>query len=135
MTPRKINIRRLESSKHTVYWKKAQDFYQGTLTASNDKNWNSLVLNAVHCAISAADALLVKKKGIRCSSKDHFDIVELLRTNIDDKEITKYSASLSKIIDFKHLVEYEDRSVLEKEAYDIFLKTDRFYNWIKSKLS
>ncbi len=135
MTPKNIIIRRLESSKHAVYWKKAQDFYQGMLTANNDGNWNSLVLQAVHCAISATDALLVKKKGIRCSSKDHFDIIELLKTSIDDKEINKYAGSLAKIINFKHLVEYEDRMVMEKEAYDIFLKTDRYYNWVKSKIS
>jgi len=135
MTPKNIIIRRLESSKHAVYWKKAQDFYQGMLTANNDGNWNSLVLQAVHCAISATDALLVKKKGIRCSSKDHFDIIELLKTSIDDKEINKYAVSLAKIINFKHLVEYEDRMVMEKEAYDIFLKTDRYYNWVKSKIS
>ena len=135
MTPKNIIIRRLESSKHAVYWRKAQDFYQGMLTANNDGNWNSLVLQAVHCAISATDALLVKKKGIRCSSKDHFDIIELLKTSIDDKEINKYAGSLAKIINFKHLVEYEDRMVMEKEAYDIFLKTDRYYNWVKSKIS
>jgi len=77
---------------------------------------------------------LVCKKGIRCSSQDHRDLIHLLVDQIDAEETNKYANTLTQIIGMKNIVEYEDRSFREKEANDILLRTERYYNWVKALL-
>lgn len=134
MTPKKIPYAKIEHSKHKVYWKKAEDFYQSMFRAYADKNWNSVGLEAIHCAISATDALIVRRKGIRSTSQYHRDIVGFLVEQINTEEAKKYSNTLFKIISMKNLVEYEDRPFREKEASDILKHTERYYGWIKKQL-
>jgi len=41
---------------------------------------------------------------------------------------------LVKIISMKNIIEYEDRIFTEKEASEIFKRTERYYNWVKSQI-
>lgn len=134
MNPKKISFEKLEYSRFAIYWKKAQDFYQSMLRAYTEKNWHSVGLEAIHCTISASDALLVYCKGIRSTSQDHRDLVDLLVDQIGTEEVKKYCNTLLKIISMKNLVEYEDRLFTEKEASEILKRTERYFNWIKTQL-
>jgi len=134
MNAKHISFKNVDKTKHTVYLDKANDFYSAMLQSYSNKNWHSTGLEAVHCAISITDCLLVCKKGIRCSSQDHRDLIHLLVDQIDAKETNKYANTLTQIIGMKNIVEYEDRSFREKEANEILLRTERYYNWVKALL-
>lgn len=97
-------------------------------------NWNSAGLCAVHCAISANDALLVYYKGIRSVSDDHKEAVRLLIETVIAPEAKENAQHLMKIIAKKNLVEYEHRLFFQSEAIGIIKHTDRFFNWVKSML-
>jgi len=127
-------FRKVENARFTIYWKKAQDFYQGMLKSYADKNWHSVGLESVHCAISATDAFLVYKRGLRSISKDHRDTVDLLINQINSKEVHKYADTLLKILDMKNHIEYEDRIFTEEESRRILKKTERYFNWVKQQL-
>lgn len=124
----------IEKGKYKNYLKKAEDFYSAMQTAFKNKNWNSTGLEAVHCAISANDALLTFYGGKISIGPDHQDAVRLLNSLIAFQETSNYSAHLRKIIAMKNLVEYEDRLFHEREASEILIHTERFFNWVKTKL-
>jgi hypothetical protein len=134
MNAKHISFKNVEKTKYTVYLGKANDFYSAMLQSYSNKNWHSVGLEAVHCAISITDCLLVRKKGIRCSSQDHRDLIHLLVDQIDIEETKKYANTLTQIIAMKNIVEYEDRSFREKEANDILVRTEWYYNWVKTQL-
>lgn len=134
MNPKKIPYAKIERSKHEIYWKKAEDFYQSMFRAYADKNWNSVGLEAVHCAISATDALLVRSKGIRSTSQYHRDIVDFMITQVNTEDAKKHSNTLLRIISMKNIVEYEDRPFREKEAADILKHTEKYFTWIKNQI-
>ncbi len=134
MTPKNIPFKKIENSKFTVYYKKAQDFYQTLLKVYLDQNWHSVGLEAVHCAISATDALLVYSCGLRCSSQNHLDLVDLLIARLKNNEVKNYTNNLVRILEMKNLVEYEDRLFTMNEASDILKRTERYFNWIKKQL-
>jgi len=73
------------------------------------EQWNAVGLNAVHCAISANDALLVYHLGIRSVSDDHLETIQLLQSNIQTDESRGAVSHLRRILSQKNLVEYEDR--------------------------
>jgi HEPN domain-containing protein len=98
------------------------------------KNWNSVGLEAVHCAISAADALMIYSKGMRCASEDHKDSVEFIEQNIERREVKQHLNQFRAIIGKKNLIEYEERSFSEKEAEEVLKRAERFLNWVKEQL-
>lgn len=134
MTAKKIKTRKIERSKYRVYLKKAEEFYYTMLEAKKEKRWNAVGLNAVHCAISACDAILVFHLGIRSSSEQHEDVVSLLSSISNIPDGTEKSKALASILAKKNLVEYEDRDFLENEAETLVKLTTRFFDWVKDRL-
>lgn len=134
MTPKSTPFKKIERSKFAVYYKKAKDFYQTMLRAYTEGNWYSVGLEAVHCAISATDALLVYLRGIRSTSKNHLDVVDLLIDQLKTVDTKNYAQNLIKILEMKNLVEYEDRLFTQNEAAEILKRTERYFNWIKNQL-
>jgi len=134
MTAKKIKTRKIERSKYVVYLKKAEEFYRTMLEAKREKRWNAVGLNAVHCAISACDAILVFYLGIRSSSEQHEDVINLLSSISNISNGTEKSKTLANILAKKNLVEYEDRDFLENEAETLTKLTTRFFDWVKDRL-
>lgn len=130
----KIPVRVSEKAKYTSYLKKAQEYYDLMIYASSQNKWNASSLNAIHCGISAADALLVKFFGIRSISKDHEDVVRLLMEKFGEEQDLQQCGHLAKILGQKSHVEYDDKLFDQKSAGNIIKNAERFFDWVKSKL-
>jgi hypothetical protein len=99
------------------------------------KLWNACVVNAIHCAISAADALTVFYLGFRNAGDRHTDVVSLLRsTGIDVKELSPKLNQLTSLLSIKNLAEYEERLMDESDAADAKKACERFHSWAKEKM-
>ncbi len=129
MIAKKIKIRQVDKSEYVIYSGKAQEFYQTMLQAEKAENWNAVGLNAVHCAISTSDALLVKFAGKRSTSDDHMVVINLLLSSIKLSGLKEKANILRRIIAEKNLVEYENRDFTRKDAQGIIKRTERFYLW------
>jgi hypothetical protein len=97
--------------------------------------WNACVINAIHCAISAADALCIYKKGLRNAGDSHNDSVGFfLSIDPNDSEIKTGAQHLSSLISIKTAAEYGDR-LLSKTDADLAKKHAlRLFDLVKSKL-
>jgi hypothetical protein len=134
MNPKKIPSRAIDRSKYIVYLNKAQDFYQAMRRSMDEENWNSAGLEAVHCAISATDALLAYAGGIRCTSQAHSDAAELVKQTIRSSEAATNSRHFLRIVNMKNLIEYEARNFTQQEAVEIAKHTERYFDWVRSLL-
>jgi HEPN domain-containing protein len=124
----------IDRGKYRVYLKKGQDFYRAMQRSLAEGNWNSVGLEAVHCAISATDALLAYAGGIRSTGQDHGDAARLLRETIHSPDTVRNSAHLLRIIEMKNVVEYEARDFTGEEAQDIAKHVERYLAWVRSFL-
>lgn len=132
MTARRIKQKTVERSKYKIYFQKAAEFYQMMCQAEEIKKWHAVGLNGVHCVISACDAVVVFHLGLRSASSEHRDIIHLLkRTLLED--LDKMVNILSRVVDKKNLIEYEDRIFTEKEAKELAKLVKRFFNWATEK--
>ena len=134
MSARKINTKGIQRSEYKTYLKKAGEFYDTMLQAEERKKGNAVGLNAVHCAISSADAMLVFYVGIRSISTDHRSVIDLLSSSVNLPEVKSKCGTLRKILAKKNVIEYENRDFTQKEALEILKLTERFYVWVVSRL-
>lgn len=131
MSARKIKIKQEEKSVAMDYLKKAEDNYVQMLSALENNNYNAVGTLAIQCAVSSADAICVYEKGIRSISQDHFDVCDLVRS-ITLPEAKGKSNLLKRLIAKKNLIQYERRSIYQKEAVEIAKIAARFYQWVGS---
>lgn len=132
MTPRELKIKTVEKSDYRIYLKKATDFHDIMLKALDSFNWTAAGLNAVHCAISCCDALLVFHLGVRSAGEDHRQAADLLLRL--PQKLTEEVATLKRIVAKKNLIAYENRDFHRSEALETTKMAERFYSWAKSNL-
>lgn len=134
MTAKRYRTKDVKREDYNVYEKKAGEFLAAMRSSLEAQHWDAAVLNAVHCAISSADALLVYSAGVRSSGESHHDVVGLLELHVKDDQASQKAKTLAKIIDNKNLAAYEARELREPEAQELAKITQRFYDWAKSLL-
>lgn len=96
--------------------------------------WNATGLNAVHCAISACDAVLVYYTEQRSASPDHETAAYLLAALPKVPDARQKAETLRRILQEKHVIEYEDRAFTASEAMELAKLTGRFYHWASELL-
>jgi hypothetical protein len=128
-----IHTEEIRKNLFAVYLEKAEEFYRLMIMAEDQELWNGVGLNAVHCAISACDALTTFYLGERSRSQKHGDVLILLE-RIPLEEIREKSRQVTSILAIKNLVEYEARDFYREDAKKIIVQTERLYKWVKNKL-
>jgi len=134
MTAKKIKMVEIDRTQYMNYQLKAEEFYMAMLQAEKSEHWNAVGLNAVHCAISMADALLVKFAGVRSISNDHMVVVDLIRQNLNINDIENKLNTLLRILAKKSLIEYDSVPFSKTDASDIAKQAERFYLWARAEL-
>jgi len=117
------------------YLMKADEFYRGMEQSFNAGDWNACVVNAIHCAISSADAMTVFYLGLRHAGDRHQDVLQVLQEiDFDPKEIQSKYRQLSSLLLIKNRAEYEERLMGKTDAENAMKAAKRFYEWVKDKL-
>jgi len=115
------------------YLKKAEEFLESCNKAFNNGSWNSCVINAIHCGISASDALTVFYLGLRHSGEKHEDVADLLKkTNLKDIKI-KINQLIS-LLSLKNKTEYGEVLMDKHNAENAKKHAERFLSYVKSAL-
>lgn len=134
MAPKRIPTRGVDKVRYRSYLKKAEEYYQAMLDSLSQGRWNAAALEAIHSAISANDAFLVQRYGLRSVSNTHEDAVDLLVARLGTSERQEPAQHLSWLLAKKNLVEYEDRLFTAREAQEAVKHAERFLEWVKIRL-
>lgn len=127
--PKKRSTVEVERSKYINFIKKALEFYQSMKDALDQGTWNSAGLAAVHAGISANDALLIYFYGLRSTSPDHRDAINLTGLMIKRENAREAIGHLRRLINKKNLIEYEGKLFSRVDAEEIAKHAERFVNW------
>jgi hypothetical protein len=131
-----IKTRPVNKDFYRNYLKKAGEFYRSMEQAYQIEDWNSCIVNAIHCAISSADAMTVFYLGFRHAGEKHHDVLLLLQEiGIDPKEIQSKNRQLSSLLSIKNRAEYEERLASRSDAFNAMKATKRYHDWIRNKLA
>ena len=134
MTRRPNRLRKVGRAAAETYLHKASEFFKAMQQALQAGLWSAAGLNAVHCAISACDAVLSYRTGQRSASTDHEEAVHYLSSVEGLPDAKQKSDTLRKILQKKHTIEYEERAISASEAAELAKLTERFYRWARELL-
>lgn len=134
MTAKKHKVVEVDKLSYSNYLRKAEEFYKAMLYAEQSEYWNAVGLNAVHCAISISDALLVKYGGIRSIDSDHMVVVDIMRQKLDLKDIDTKLASFRRMLSKKSLIEYDNTVFTKNDAMGMMKQLERYYIWAREEL-
>jgi len=94
---------------------------------------DSAVVNAVHCAISALDALTTSFKGKRASGQ-HTEVLSLIQGIFPSQEYEEIKKQFTSLIGKKNASEYQPDLMEPKEAEDSVRWAERILTKVKAKL-
>jgi len=126
----KTKIRHLEKSFYANYLKRAEECSKAAQESFSRKDWTAATINAIHATIAASDALTVRVLGKRASGP-HGEVGALLKTlPLDAKDIQTNLTRLERILDIKHIAEYEERLIEAGEAERALKDMERFVQFV-----
>ena len=129
-----MKTRNVDKHKYVNYLKKADEFFEIMKDSFSKRKFNAAVLNAIHCAMSSADALSVFYKGVRHAGERHEDVVSLLNT-LGLPDMQTKNRQLLDLLRIKNSAEYEEKLMTETNASDSIKNAERFNKWIKEMLN
>ena len=116
----------------SLYIAKAVQFVEEASAAIKSSRNDAAMLNAVHAAISAADAMCVAIAGRRSADPDHQRAADLLQEiGGGSQGLSGHVRHLRMLLAKKNVVEYESRQATAKEASDAVQRAERFVGWAK----
>lgn len=119
-------VRRAEAS---LFVDKAAQFLDQARAGLEANRNDAALLDAIHAAISAADAVTVALAGVRSSDPDHQRAADLLQEVAGGQEGRERGRQLRALLARKNAVEYESRKAIAKEARDGVERAGRIVEW------
>ena len=117
-------------SEATSYLAKADEFLAAATAAAADAKHDAAMLNAIHAAISATDAVTVNLAGVRSSDPDHLRAVDLLvEVGRGSAAVAARARQLRQLLERKNEVEYRSRRARGSEAADALKRASRLLAW------
>ncbi len=124
--------RKVDQYKYSNYLRRAEECLRVAQHAFNTRNFDACVINCVHSAIAASDAVCVYFLKKRSASDDHRVAPWLLQQI--DRDCAEQATRLSRLIGLKSESEYGEVNMSEKDAEQAKLDAERFLHFAKSKL-
>lgn len=127
--------RPVDKSLFKNYLEKAEECACTMEEAFEKERWNAAVINAVHCCISATDALTVFFRGQRHAGERHEDAIVLLqKIELERKLLAAKTKQLSRVLRIKTAAEYEEKLMTKNDAEEAVRDAKRFFEWAKDTL-
>ena len=130
-----VRVRHVDKSAFRNYLKKSEECFVAAHECLKAGRWNAAVISAVHCGISACDALTVFMLGVRHAGDRHEDAISLLQTTGLPRDVlTTKSKQLTRLLGIKNAAEYEERLMNENDAREAVRDAERFFSWVQEFL-
>ena len=117
------------------FLKRSKECLDSACSAFEKEDWNASAINAIHCAISAGDAICVHFLGKRHAGESHNDAVKLLNS-LDTVcgDIKPNANRFMRLLKMKNMAEYEERLIYKIEAEKMLRNARAFYVYVESKI-
>lgn len=123
----------VDRKKSQNYLTKAENLLDVSRYALSQKKYDAAVINAVHSAINALDALTTHEKSLRASG-EHGEVLLLIKGIIPANEYDDIKKQFSSLRDLKNTAEYQPDFVNPEEAKNSIKWADRILAKVRIKL-
>ena len=130
-----MRTRNVDRFRAKDYLKRADECKNSMQRSFENREWTASVINAIHAAIAAADALCVFKLGVRHAGERHEDAISLF-SSIDrsSEEISRNCKHLQDLLQIKTEAEYSEKLMDMRDAEVAKKHAERLIEFVKSKI-
>jgi hypothetical protein len=133
---KKSSVAEVEKKKYRDYISVADNFYNGAELAYEFQYYNAAGVLIVHAAIAYADAITIKRLGIKSRGDDHRELINLLQNTVGKESENKTALNkLAKIIEQKNLVSYSGDVYEKKDIEGLRKLIERFKTWAEKQIT
>lgn len=122
---------KVERSAYRSHLQKAEECAGMMEVALGQERYNAAVILAVHCGISAADALTLFSFGLRHSGESHREVLDVLR-RVEHPDIRRRMEQLGALLSLKSDAEYREVLMSASSAATAVKQAGRFLEWVRS---
>lgn len=126
-----IKITQVPKDHHKRYLQRAVECAEMMRVAFEKNMFNAAVILAVHCGISAADALTVHLLGVRHVGDSHSGVLDVLEHSVPPNK----KQQLASLIAVKNAAEYHAELMTQAKAQKAVQQAERFLGWVESQVS
>lgn len=128
--PREARVVPVAPAEVSGFLGKAREFLAGAEDHLAQGRHDGALMDAIHAAIAACDAVTGHLEGVRSADPDHARAVHLLERVTRTENVAGTPArQLAMLIAKKNVVEYEARRATSKEASEGVDRARRFVRW------
>lgn len=121
-----MTTRNIDPSNASNYIQRAEQCSKAMHQAFSAGDWNACVINAIHAAISSADAICVHKLGKRSAGQSHVQAASLLAgIRPETEELKQAVKHLTNLVGVKTDAEYGERLSTQREAENAVKHAER----------
>jgi hypothetical protein len=111
-------VKQLPRERAKVYLTRAENLLRKMDLAEREKNSDGIATTAVQAAVALGDAYTIHFLRERCRGQDHHEVITLV-ARINAPCRGEVGPLISRILDRKSAVEYEDRAVTLNDAKEL----------------
>ena len=129
---KRVNVERRQAP---AFMAKADEFAEAARSSLQAGRKDAAVLEAIHAAISATDAVTCALAGTRSTDPDHARAADLLEETGPRGDVANHAKQLRQLLSNKNAVEYESRRTTSREAADAVKRAERFVDWARGLIA
>lgn len=122
----------VDRRKSQNYLTKSENILEVSRYALSHKKYDATVINAVHSAINALDALTAREKGLRAS--EHSEALLLIKGILTSKEYNDIEKQFSSLLNLKNAAEYQPDFMSPEEAKNSIKWAERILAKVRAKM-
>jgi HEPN domain-containing protein len=126
-------VKSVDRTKAFGYITKAEKSLRVAKFALGDEAYDAAIMNAVHSAINALDALTTSSVGKR-SSGSHTEVLSLLKGILPSKEYVEIEKQFKPLLGLKNASEYQPVFMTVKDAQNSLKCAERILAKVKAKI-
>lgn len=126
---------RIDPAQSRSFRATAGQFLKAAGLAREHDYWNAAGLLIVHAAIAYADAVAIRLAGVKSTSDNHQDAVQLLAdAAVRERDRDRALGHLKRIIEEKSRVSYSGEAFRKSEIDALETHAERFRDWCEAVL-
>ena len=130
----KSKTKDMPKSTYVNYLQKAEECLHASQNSFKSEEWNAAAITAIHCCISACDAMCVYFLGKRHAGENHNEAPKLFQSIKNNEDIKTNTNRIMKVLRAKNIAEYEERLIRKAEAETILKDCERFFEYVNKQL-
>ena len=129
---KRVNVDRRQAR---AFLAKSDEFLAAARASKEAGRNDAAMLEAIHSAIRATDAVTSALAGVRSTDPDHSRAADLLEEIGPAGEVGRHARQLRQLLANKNAVEYRSRRTTAAEASDAIKRAERFISWARDILA